>query len=60
MSIREAAKLIDKEATYRVGEFAIPVRIVDFKNSYGRDKVQITPIHGSGEQWVMLESVNVK
>lgn len=59
MSIREAAKLIDKTATYRVGELAFEVRITDVKNSYGRDKVQITPVNGSGEQWVMLESVTL-
>ena len=60
MSVREAAKLIDKVATYSVGDLTINVLIVDVKSSYGRDKVKITPLSGNGEQWVMVESVVLK
>jgi hypothetical protein len=32
--------------------FTIKVKILDYKNSYGRDRWLVTPVEGSGEAWV--------
>lgn len=32
--------------------FRILVKILDYKNSYGRDRWLVTPVAGNGEAWV--------
>ena len=57
----ELMKLIKSEAKYMMDELEVPVTILDVKNTWGVDKVLISPIHGRGQKWVALYSVrNIK
>ena len=35
--------------------FWIPCKITDVKNSWGVNRIQIQPLHGTGSQWVQLD-----
>ena len=35
-----------------VGTIMVQVKIVDFKNSYGRDRWLVEPVSGTGNAWV--------
>lgn len=37
---------------WRTGQLQVQVRIVDCKRSYGRVRYLITPIVGTGQQWI--------
>lgn len=48
---------IGQTVNYRVGEMMVQVRVSDVKTVWGQLRVQITPLMGSGSQWVNVESV---
>jgi hypothetical protein len=55
MTIKQLASLIGKQGLLRVESLHVRVEILDVKEAYGSTRVLITPVNGSGEQWVTLE-----
>ena len=50
-------KYVGKKAQIFLGGLAIEVKILDAKNSWGRDRFLVTPVAGSQHVWV--ESVTL-
>jgi hypothetical protein len=46
------ARTIAGEGYIQFGKMKIKVKVIDARKSYGRDDVLITPVSGSGSQWV--------
>ncbi len=44
--------LIGEVAIIQCGPFAVEVRVLDHKFSYGHDRYLVTPVAGSGQAWV--------
>ncbi len=42
---------IGKKAEIVVGDLKIEVEILDYKNSYGKNRYLVKPIAGSGQIW---------
>jgi hypothetical protein len=59
MTTQETMKLIGTTAQLPCEGMMISVRITDAKNSYGSDRVLITPVSGSGSRWVNLSSLKI-
>jgi hypothetical protein len=59
MTATELAKYINREGDWQTGELRVRVKIVDVKKAYGRLDYRITPIAGSGEQWINGEAVKL-
>ena len=38
-----------------LGGLTVKVKVLDYKQSYGKDRWLITPVEGSGEVWVEKE-----
>lgn len=57
MSYIENAKIIGKVGSIFIGGLTVKVTVLDYKNSYGRDRWQVTPVEGEGKIWV--ESVSI-
>ena len=49
---------VGKVATIKLGGLVVDVKVIDVKNSYGRDRYLISPVKGEGEVWV--EAINLK
>jgi len=58
MTLTEAMQNIGKRGTIQNGPLTIDVTIVDFKNSYGKDRWLIEPVAGSGKAWVETVTIN--
>lgn len=56
MTASEAARYLNQSATLTIGELSFPVTVTDAKTSYGRTRFLVTPVNGSGEQWVQFDS----
>ncbi|KLL09883.1 MULTISPECIES: hypothetical protein [Protofrankia] len=57
-TVKDVSWAIGRTATWRpgtVGGIVIEVRIIDVKWSYGQQRAQVTPVAGSGEQWVQCD-----
>ena len=52
MSYKDKAQYIGKKATVSFGELSVEVEILDYKNSYGKDRWLVKPVVGEGEAWV--------
>ena len=56
MSIASMSALIGQTAevsfTNGIGSILVQVRILDAKQSYGKERYQIEPVAGSGKIWV--------
>jgi len=52
-------KYVGKKAKLTINSLTFDVQIVDFKNSYGTDRVRVKPVAGTGETWVNLDSVKL-
>ena len=52
MKISEAAKIIGQTKSIDLSGLIVEVKVLDYKNSYGKDRWLVTPISGSGEVWV--------
>jgi len=59
MTTQDTMKLIGTTALLPCEGMMVSVRITDAKNSYGADRVQITPVAGSGSRWVNLTSIRI-
>ena len=42
---------VGKKGVMFAGGFKVEVEVVDYKNSYGRDRWLVKPVAGSGEVW---------
>jgi len=60
MNASELNKYIGREGRYTlVAPLYFDVKVTDVKTSYGRVRVLVEPISGSGEAWVDLSSVQL-
>ena len=50
--MQDKLKLIGQTAQIKEKELLIDIEIIDFKQSWGKNRYLITPIAGSGEIWV--------
>lgn len=50
--VSNLALLIGQTADLSIEELYVRVRILDAKTAYGRVRVQVSPTHGGGAQWV--------
>ena len=50
--LKEIEKFVGKTAEVTFGKLTVKVLVKDIKSAYGRDLYLITPVEGSGEQWV--------
>lgn len=48
------ARTIDGEGYIQLDKMKVKVKVIDARKSYGRDDVLVTPVSGSGSQWVDL------
>jgi hypothetical protein len=51
MGTRDKVAKVGEKGMMFAGGFKVEVEIVDYKNSYGRDRWLVKPIAGSGEVW---------
>ena len=59
MTLQEQHAAIEQRTTNGEGfiqfdQMKIKVKVLDARKSYGRDDVKVTPVEGSGEQWIDL------
>jgi hypothetical protein len=53
-----AERTVNGEGFVQFDKLSVKVRILDARKSFGRDDVLITPVNGSGEQWIDLTRVH--
>ena len=53
-------KTADKLAYLRIHPLRVLVQILDSREVWGRVDCLVSPIHGSGEQWVSLDRLDVR
>jgi len=58
-SARHALELLERERVWAREALAVRVRVLDVRERFGRVDLLITPVCGSGERWVELESTVV-
>ena len=51
MRTKDKVAKVGEKGTMFTGGFKVEVEIVDYKNSYGRDRWLVKPVAGSGEVW---------
>ena len=49
---KQLLKILDKEYDYAINNLCIKCTVEDFKFSYGKLRLQITPVEGTGSTWV--------
>lgn len=61
VSARELMALIGKTGELRTesGSLSVAVTVSDAKSAYGRTRVLISPVSGSGELWADLDRVTI-
>lgn len=59
MTYSDIKNLIGKTATYNIGTLSFNVHVTDYRHVWNRDDVLISPMTGSGQQWVALTSIKV-
>ncbi len=52
MTYKTKAERIGKTAQIANGPLKVEVTVLDYKNTYGRDRWLVTPVAGSGSAWV--------
>ncbi len=55
MGTKSKVARVGEKGTILVAGFKVEVEIVDYKNSYGRDRWLVKPVAGSGEVWTEQE-----
>jgi len=53
-TVRELTPAIGAQVTVRFEELAIECRVIDAKNSWGKVRVLVQPLAGTGQQWIEL------
>lgn len=56
MTTKTLSEYIGQTLVYPVNKLRFPVKVLDTRQMYGRTDLLITPVSGSGEQWVSAES----
>ena len=51
MGTKDKVAKVGEKGAMLAGGFKVEVEIVDYKNSYGRDRWLVKPVAGSGEVW---------
>lgn len=51
--------VIGQTVQLRVEDIKVLVMVLNAKNSYGRLRLLVTPVAGSGEQWVEMSRVSL-
>lgn len=61
MTVREQAQLIGRTGFIRYGStsMTIEVTVTDVKEAYGKTRVRVEPIVGTGHAWVELTTVTL-
>jgi hypothetical protein len=54
MTTRQMAQAIGKHVGLKIESLIIPVEITDIKEAWGRLRFEVTPLQGSGSQWVEI------
>lgn len=49
---------IGKVVKFESGGLSFEVKVIDVKNTYGRDRYQIEPVKGEGKIWVEKLKIN--
>ena len=57
--MKELVKLIGKQGKLDAYPLTYEVEIIDVKSVYGNDRLQVTPVAGSGTVWVNADRVKV-
>jgi hypothetical protein len=60
MTANELAKAIGQTGSILIDSLRVSVRILDGKVSYGNPRYLITPVSGTGEQWVSADRVKIE
>jgi len=55
--MKELIQAIGKKGLIQIGGLNVEVKVLDVKQSYGRDRYLVTPIAGNGEVWI--ECINL-
>lgn len=59
MTVKEMSALIGQIGMLKVEDLRVEVEIMDVKQSYGSTRIQVTPTHGIGHQWVSIDRVSL-
>lgn len=59
VSIREMADLLGKTVQVKIDGFSVPMTINDVKIAYGNKRLLVSPLGGSGEQWIDASRADV-
>lgn len=59
MTTRDMLPAIGREVDLRVESLWIRARVLDTKFAWGSPRLLVTPIAGTGEQWVMPDRVRL-
>lgn len=58
MTIREMADLLNSEhVVVRLEKLDVACKVKDIREVWNRVDVLVTPVNGSGEQWVSMERI---
>jgi len=57
MSILELAAMIGSIRNIRFESVHVPCTIVDVAQAYGRTRIQVSPVNGTGRQWVETDRI---
>lgn len=50
--MKEKMEIIDSVQTISLGGLTVEVTVLDYKNSWGKDRWLVTPVAGEGQTWV--------
>jgi len=53
-TVQQLLPAVGSEVSIRVQDLVIRVTVLDAKNSYGQIRLLVTPVTGSGQQWIEL------
>jgi len=56
----EQSAAIGKQGSILIDSIHVEIRILDAKSSYGTVRYLITPVSGTGSQWVNASRVQIK
>lgn len=60
MIVSRLIALLNQTALLTCEHLKVPVTIQDAKHCYGQTRCLVTPLNGSGSQWVVLERLTLQ
>lgn len=60
MGTKDKVAKVGEKGLISIGGFHVEVEIIDYKNSYGRDRWLVKPVAGKGEVWTEQEITTKK